>query len=345
MRYSQGTAYDATIQAVLPITFPGGDNYPYYGGVVNEVHTFSPNLQNEFRAGFSRVAWEQGEPVDSTGQFGKNGDQIVGIPLPNQPFAGFTQVNLSSVESNVGTRAAATTYYDNVFDYGDTVTWLHGKHIVKGGAQVLRYQENNYYPSTNGNLGMFAYNGIYTANSNGAPAFPGDKVSGYGYADFVLDKSEAQGIAGVSGRVGQRQYRLAFFGEDQWKLTPALTLNIGLRYGYDQPLYEVNNKEANIDVAHPQNCPTNCIELAGKNGNSRALYNAFYKGFMPRLSFAYQMNPQVVIRGGYGITDDMEGTGANLRLSQNAPFISQYSNTGVGPSATNGGTYVGTSGC
>ncbi len=40
---------------------------------------------------------------------------------------------------------------------------------------------------------------------------------------------------------------------------------------YDQPLYEVNNKEANIDVAHPQNCPTNCIELAGKNGNSRAL--------------------------------------------------------------------------
>ena len=311
------------------------------GGVINEVHTFSPSLQNEFRAGFSRVAWEQGEPVDSTGQFGKTGDAKVGIPLPNQPFSGFTQVNLSSVESNVGTRAAATTYYDNVFDYGDTVTWLHGKHIIKGGAQVLRYQENNYYPSTNGNLGMFAYNGIYTANSSGASAFPGDKVSGYGYADFVLDKSSGQGIAGVSGRVGQRQYRLAFFGEDQWKVTPALTLNIGLRYGYDQPLYEVNNKEANIDVAHPENCPTNCIELAGQSGNSRALYNAFYKGVMPRLSFAYQMNPQVVIRGGYGITDDMEGTGANLRLSQNAPFISQYSNTGVGPSTTGGGTYVG----
>lgn len=341
-RYSQGTAYDATIKAVLPITFPGGNNYPYYGGVVNEVHTFSTNLQNEFRAGFSRVAWEQGEPVDTTGQFGNTGDAKVGIPLPNQPFSGFTQVNLSSVESNVGTRAAATTYFDNVFDYGDTVTWLHGKHIIKGGTQVLRYQENNYYPSTNGNLGQFAYNGIYTAGTpSAALAYPGDKVSGYGFADFVLDKSSSQGIAGVSGRVGQRQYRLAFFAEDQWKLTPALTLNIGLRYGYDQPLYEVNNKEANIDVAHPQNCPTNCIELAGKNGNSRALYNVFYKGFMPRLSFAYQMNPQVVIRGGYGITDDMEGTGANLRLSQNAPFISQYSNTGVGPSATSGGTYVG----
>jgi hypothetical protein len=334
-RFSMGDAWDATPKAVLAITFPVGNEYPFYGGVINEVHTFSTTLQNEFRAGFTRVAWQQGQPNDPTGQFGKSGDSKLGLPFPGQPYPGFTQVNLSSVESNIGTRAAATTYYDNIFDYGDNVTWLRGKHILKFGAQVLRYQENNYYPSTNGNLGNFAYNGAYTANSN-APTSP--KNAGYGFADFVLDDSSSQGVSGVAGRVGQRMYRLAFYAQDDWKVAPNLTLNIGVRYGYDQPLYEVNNKEVNVDVDHPENCPANCLQLAGQNGNSRALYNPFYAGVMPRIGFAYQPDSKVVFRGGYGITDDMEGTGANLRLSQNAPFIFQFSNTGLTPTNTSPGT-------
>lgn len=336
-RFSMGDAWDATPKTVLPITFPGANEYPFIGGVINEVHTFSATLQNEFRAGYSRVAWLQGEPFDATGQFGTSGNSVVGIPFANQPYAGFSQINLSSSESNIGTRAAATTYYDNIFDYGDSITWLHGKHIIKGGAQVLRYQENNYYPSTNGNLGQFAYNGAYTANSN-ATVSGQPKTSGYGFADFVLDDSSSQGVSGVAGRVGQRMYRLAFYAQDDWKVTPTLTLNLGLRYGYDQPLYEVNNKEVNVDTENPASCPANCLQYAGQNGNSRALYNPFYAGVMPRIGFAYQMHPNIVVRGGYGITDDMEGTGANLRLSQNAPFIFQFSNTGLTPTNTSPGT-------
>ncbi len=340
-RFSMGDAWDATPKAVLPITFPVGNEYPFFGGVINEVHTFSAALQNEFRAGYSRVAWQQGQPDDPTGQFGLTGDAKLGLPFANQPFPGFTLINLSSSESNIGTKAAATTYYDNIFDYGDNVTWLRGRHILKFGAQVLRYQENNYYPSTNGNLGQFVYNGAYTANSNGPSASttsPGN--GGYGFADFILDDSSSQGVSGVAGRVGQRMYRLAFYAQDDWKLTPNLTLNIGFRYGYDQPLYEVNNKEVNVDVDNPQNCPATCLQFAGQNGNSRALYSAFYGGVMPRVGFAYQAHSNIVFRGGYGITDDQEGTGANLRLSQNAPFIFQFSNTGLTPTNTSPGTPV-----
>jgi len=179
-------------------------------------------------------------------------------------------------------------------------------------------------------MGQFKYGGQYTVG-------PGS--SGYGFADFVLDKSYFQGVAGTAGRIGQRQYRLAFFGEDEWKVTPSLTLNIGLRYGYDQPLYEVNGKEVNVDVKNSQNCP-NCLLFAGKNGASNALYNSYYKEFMPRVSFAWQLNPQQVLRGGYGITDDFEGMGAANRLSQNPPFIAQYQNNSVLPSATSGGTPI-----
>jgi Carboxypeptidase regulatory-like domain/TonB dependent receptor len=338
VRFSMGDAWDATPKTVLPITFPGSDEYPFIGGVINEVHTFTSALQNEFRAGYSRIGWLQGTPIDSTGQFGTSGNAKLGIPFANQPYAGFSQINLSSVESNVGTRGAATTYYDNIFDYGDDVIWLRGKHIIKLGAQSLRYQQNNFYPSTNGVLGLFSYNGSYTANTTAGATVPaGTKLSGYGFADFVLDDSSSQAVGGVAGRVGQRQYRLAFYAEDDWKLRPNLTLNLGLRYGYDQPIYEVNNKEVNVNSDNPGSCP-NCLEFAGQNGNSRALYNPFYKEFMPRLGFAYQMNPGVVIRGGYGITDDLEGTGANLRMSQNAPFIFQFANTSLSPTATSGGT-------
>ncbi len=332
-RFTHGGSYDLTLKPVLPITFPGGDDYPYWGGVINEVHVFSSNLQNEFRAGYSRVVLLAGIPVDSTGQFGTRGDAVVGIPFASQPYPGFTQINLSTVETNMGTRGIVQNYIDNIFDYGDTVTWLRGKHIIKGGAQILRYQENNYYASNNGNLGQFAYNGQYTKNANGVHG------TGYGYADFVLDDSELQGVAGTAGRIGQRQYRLAFFAEDEWKITPTFTANIGLRYGYDQPLYEVNNKEVNVNVNDPQSCP-NCLLYAGKNGASNALYNSFYKEFMPRLSFTWQANPRMVVRGGYGITDDFEGMGAAQRLSQNPPFIAQYQYTSLAPTATNPGTPI-----
>lgn len=332
-RFTHGGSYDEILKPVLPITFPGGDDYPYWGGVLNEVHTFTSNLQNEFRAGYSRVVLLAGIPVDSTGQFGTHGDALVGIPFAAQPYPGFTQINLSTVETNMGTRGIVQNYIDNIFDYGDTVTWLHGKHILKGGAQILRYQENNYYASNNGNLGQFAYNGQYTKNANGAHG------TGYGFADFVLDDSELQGVAGTAGRIGQRQYRLAFFAEDEWKVTPTFTANIGLRYGYDQPLYEVNNKEVNVDINNLSNCP-NCLLYAGKNGASNALYNSFYKEFMPRISFAWQANPRMVVRGGYGITDDFEGMGAAQRLSQNPPFIAQYQYTSLAPTTSSPGTPI-----
>jgi hypothetical protein len=333
-RYTHGGSYDRPIVSVLAFEFPGGNDYPFWNGVLNEVHTFSPNLQNEFRAGYSRIQNLGGIPSDPFGQFPTGSDSKVGYPYAS-PYPGFTLTNISTAEKNIGTLGVVQNYIDNIFDYGDTATWQHGRHVLKGGVQILRYQENYYYASNNGNMGQFAYNGIYTKDLVVNPT----QGKGYGFADFVLDQSEFQGVAGTAGRDGQRQYRMAFFAEDQWKVTPTLTLNIGLRYGYDQPMYEVNNKEVNVDVKNPQKCPA-CLLMAGQNGASRALYNAFHTQFMPRIAFAYQMNPIMVIRGGYGITDDFEGMGAAQRMTQNPPFIPQYSYSPVTPSAASGGNPV-----
>ena len=146
-----------------------------------------------------------------------------------------------------------------------------------------------------------------------------------------------QGDCGTAGRIGQRQYRMAFFGEDEWKVTPALTLNIGLRYGYDQPLYEVNNKEVNVDVKNPQNCPA-CLLLAGKNGKQCAVQRLPRTVHAPRF-VRLPTDPKQVFRGGYAITDDFEGMGRRSASRKPSIHFSYYSQTGS-PTATTAGNPI-----
>jgi len=100
-----------------------------------------------------------------------------------------------------------------------------------------------------------------------------------------------------------------------------LTLNLGGRWEYHSPWVEVADRQSNFALYSGQ------IELAGQNGNSRALYDAFKKDFQPRVGFAYtpkKLGRKVVIRGAYTMSSFLEGTGTNLRLTLNPPFNSEY---------------------
>jgi hypothetical protein len=329
-RYSQGIASDATPQTPLAITFPPTNDYPFKGIALNWIHIFSPTIVNEARAGWSRVRWDQGVPQDTTGAFGTSGNSIVGINAP-QPFPGFALQDFGASEgrsnqtylTNVGTFGGGSSLIDNTFAYGDNLTLQLNKHSIKVGVEILRYQQNDFYPGNDGVMGRMQYAG----------AFTGDTIS-----DFVTDNIWYAGISSNVGRSGQRQYRDAGFVQDDWKITPNLTLNLGLRYEYDQPIYEVNNKQGNIDLA------TGAYYTAGQAGagaifgDPRALYHPTYTNFQPRLGFSYQPRPRWVVRGGFGITNYLEGTGSNLRLNFNPPFHPVYSYTAVAASATSAGT-------
>jgi hypothetical protein len=83
---------------VLAITFPGINLYPTWITGANWVHTFSPSLVNSARIGFTRTDWNQGFPVDSTGQFGTCGQRQGWHQFPNQKFNGFTNQGLNRVQ-------------------------------------------------------------------------------------------------------------------------------------------------------------------------------------------------------------------------------------------------------
>ncbi len=332
--YSKSTAYDGAT-SVLALSFPNGSTYPSQLGGLTWVHIFSPSIVNSARIGFTRVNWTQGLPVDGTGQFGTNGDAVVGITFPNQAYQGFTSQNITGL-NGVGNGAQNNgSLTDNTFSYIENLTLQRGNSTFSMGVQALRYQNNYPTSNNNGYLGSLTYSGAFTSNPSLTNA------GGYGGADFLLDRVSGAAATLSSINVGQRQWRVAGFLSDDYKATSRLTLNAGLRYEYDQPWIESNNKTGNINIATGQVIYADHVPVGAPVGSgvcsNRACYQANYRQLTPRLGFAYQANDRFVIRGGYGATSFFEGNSSNQRLTSITPFIQGVNVTIVTPTADNPG--------
>jgi len=317
--YSMSTAYDGQT-AVLAISFPGINLFPTKITGANWVHTFSPNLINSARLGFTRTHWIEGFPQDPTGAFGTSGDAKVGISYANQAYNGFTDQGISGGISGLGTEAQNNgSLLDNTYSYIDNVSWQHGRHYLSMGVQALRYQNN--YPTSNnsGFLGIENYTGAFTSNPTAAQG------GGYGGADFVLDRVQSASATLASINVGQRQWRTAGFVNDDFKATSKLTFNLGVRYEFDEPWVEQNNKTGTIDLTTGQVLYAHQVPVGAPTGSglckNRACYEPNFRQWMPHLGFAYQVNDRLVIRGGYGANSFFEGNSSNQRLTSITPFI------------------------
>ncbi len=270
-------------------------------------------------------------------QLGFTGNAIVGIPFVGKHlYPGFSGQSLGNNASYIGTNANTQILRDNTFNYYDNLTWQRGRHFLSIGGQATRYQQNYLNASNFGFLGTFRYTGAFTSNANVSTG-----GGGYGPADFVLDRVYNNQIGSTVGIVGNRQWRVAGYIQDDFKASSRLTLNLGLRYEFDQPWYEVHNRTANV-------LPDGTVEYAGSvpagavAGSivcpTRACYNANYKQFMPRLGFAYQAASKFVVRGGYGATSFFEGNAFNQRLTSSPPFALGSNVTAAVPTGTTSGT-------
>jgi hypothetical protein len=323
---------------VLPIAFAGAPSGPIRGTAVNWVHSFNSAMVNEFRAGYTRIQYNGATLYDSTGVFGLNGDSILGIGANNpfnQKIAGFSALNFGGTTLG-NADEGATNFTDNTFLYGDDFTWLKDRHTFKMGVQFDRQQQNNFFAGNQGALGTFYFTGSgteqYTTPGLDAQGFS----TGYGPADLLLDRAGSEYVGDVVGPVGMRQWRDAYFFQDDWKVTGNLTLNLGIRYEYNQPIYEVNNKMSTIDPNNPSVILIAGTTAAREAGYGRGLVDPFYGSVMPRIGFAYSVTPRFVVRGGYGAQSFMEGTGSNLRMTTNLPFQTTTQLNGVVPGV--GGT-------
>ncbi len=277
-------------------------------GVITWTHIFSPTMINEARVGYNR--YKDIQFVDDSGGVG-NLAQAIGIPTINQFGPGLSAITFADA-TGIGNSGGQSLATDNVFQYTESLTKTTGRHIIKGGFELLRYQEDRFLGSY-GVYGSFDFNGQYTQQI-------GVSNTGSGVADFLLGYPDNESRT-IPTPWGQRQIRWGAFVQDDVKLRKNLTMNIGLRYEYLTPLVEVANRQANFNLV------TGAEEFAGQNGNSRGLYNASKDGWQPRWGLAWtpdKTKGRMVVRMAYGILNYLESTGTNRKLPLNPPFQSNY---------------------
>ncbi|MGH9497696.1 MAG: TonB-dependent receptor domain-containing protein [Terriglobales bacterium] len=195
-----------------------------------------------------------------------------------------------------------TRFSHNLYSYSSALNWVHGRHNLKfGGEQRLFY--NNFqqppYPT-----GSFHF--AQTVTENVVGAFNPDQ--GNPFADILTGVGDTGSIA-IYPEVHNRSKETGFYAQDDWKVTPRLTLNLGLRYEWSTPYDESQNRlqfsdfTGNSGVVVP-GLPGNTGPLLGTtifaNSNRRSV-PVDRNNWAPRFGFAYQFMKDTVIRGGAGI--------------------------------------------
>jgi hypothetical protein len=315
----------------LPVSNAGageGIDEPVRNAVASWTHSFSAILQNEARIGFNAVRFNQSlTPTSGLG----NISQQLGIAGGNIQASGLLGINIAGngagADPNLGLQNLVQIFHTTQAQIEDNFVISHGRHTFRTGFQFIRERQNYIYPGNNGALGFLNVN----------------TLTGSGLADFWLG-NVASGFRDTGGAATLDQLRgniLGFFGQDDWRITPTLTLNLGLRFEDHTPLYEANNRVVNFNLM------TGALQLPGQSGNPRALYNNYLGigDWLPRIGFAWSpsaLHGKTVVRGGYAMSSYTEGGGSNEELTQNVPFgIVQQSalvgpiENGFGPVTTN----------
>ena len=289
----------------------GTGNYVEWtrGAAIGYIHSFSPTFVNEFRLGFNRRRY-----VDNTPAYGQKLPPA-GLLIPGSPdnplINGLTWLAPSGFHGLGEPLFTPTRSTSQEFQLGDTLSIVRGKHTIRTGIQLRASQFDLFQiGQPRGNV---SFSGQFTqldpGNANG---------TGNGLADMLLGLAISAKISSLT-YFGNRQHTYGTFVNDDFRITPKLTLNLGLRYDYVTPSYEAHDRQSNFDYATGQ------IIVAGQNGHSRSLTEGDKLDFAPRLGFAYTpfRDGKTVVRGAYGrfFSPQEIRTGDPLQLAYNIPFF------------------------
>jgi hypothetical protein len=276
-------------------------------GSLTWTHTFGPTLINEARFAANRSANLQAAPVDHTspqqlGFTNVNSDDPAGTAPPIMSVTG--SVNLGPSPQG------PSTLHDVTFQGQDTVSWQHGSHALKFGADIRRVRINFNFDFYNNGSFFFGEFGSLTGDNLA------DFVGGFPQEFFQFSNA----IYGI------RQSSYYAFAQDNWKVGSRLTLDLGLRYEYNTPQTDPHNNVIGYfpgqqSTVFPQ-APPGVLYPGDPGTPNRALVYPDHNNFAPRAGFAWDIkgNGRLVMRGGFGIFYDIEDGALNFQFGGQPPF-------------------------
>jgi hypothetical protein len=310
----------------------GYSNNTAEGLAASEIHSFRTNLINEFRFGFNHLnshRYNLFSNVDVAQQIPG------GIPFPGVPFeAGQNIGGLPSIGFGDGTAAIGASGYlpaiehQHSYVFTDNLSWTRGRHAVKFGGELRFEQFTILEPAAA--RGSIDFGGGFVINDN--PADPG--TGGEAFATFLQGISDGGSITSVTPNIIYNRQIYSVYALDDFRVTPRLTLNLGLRYELFTTIKEANNNQDTFNfntisliAPHGQNAqltPTLGTELTIQNTSSPGLISPDLNNFAPRVGLAYQIFNKLVLRSGYGIFYGGQENGpfSNPSPGFNPPFLS-----------------------
>lgn len=264
----------------------------YYNATLGGTHVFSPSLTADVRVAFARAHAQQVSPEFPVADLGLPANYLA--VAPNL----FPQFDISDVTGSGS--AAFNDQPRNTYSVLAHVDKLSGRHFLRFGADI-RFLEFNAFQN-NIASGQFGFNRGMTQGPN---ALQSRTDAGHGLASFLLGMGSGGSIDHISGLALQRNY-YAFYVQDDWKLTPKLTANLGLRYDLTTGQTERFDRLAWMDLQAPSPLSVPGLNLRGRlqyagNGNPRNQIDTDKNNFAPRVGLAWQAGPRRVVRAGYGI--------------------------------------------
>src|SRR5262245_42703539 len=281
-RYSLNNSISTPSPAFLTAGNPA--NYPARGrqqnAVISYLHTLSPTLINEIRIGFNRIYSNSTAP-----SFGNDLPQPLGVP--NVPPDVFPRINITGFSSIGNNRSFPALLRTSGFQLLDNLTLIKGRHYLKFGFDFRRSYMNNYNPTNASGEFSFGPNQTATTVNNSL-------TGGQAFASFLLGQGSGfQLLPGLSSYLSFPSYD--FYAQDDFKISPRLTLNLGVRY---EPAFHYTEKYNRISSFNPAR---RSLDLAGVGGAPHHFYKNDWNNFGPRIGLAFNAGARTVVRLGYGI--------------------------------------------
>ncbi len=218
--------------------------------------------------------------------FGVDVAQTLGIqrsPLAATPMITMTGWAALGSQNNVW-----QTPVDNIFQFAPALTWIRGTHSLKAGMELRKNQYNNFNGNSN-------YAGLYNFNGNlkSPSSTSGSPINSL--ADLLFGAITNAAYAVPQPEIARRNYNLAFFLQDDWKVSRKLTLNLGLRQDYEAPQTTANGVYSRVDPF------TGKLLVAGRNSDASLGLHPPLFNFGPRAGFAYALDSKTVVRSAFGM--------------------------------------------
>ncbi len=299
MLVRQNTTYSDPICSIDCLTTPQHD----IQGQITDVWTMSSSKVNELRLSLSREYF-----IANVANMGKGYPSKLQLNNPAGDLFPDTYIN-GVFSTTIGVDAAwfggPAVDAETTFVPSDVFTWIRGKHIFKFGGEFERWLVNSGWPTAN--EGNFDFSGLFTLNPADQANPNPQLMEGTGYADFFLGLPDGWWIS-PQPVVGARSWSAQSFAQDEYKITPKLTLTMGLRYIIQSGWSEVNNKISGFqpNIANPATGTPGALWFAGQLGH-RAETDTIRDFFAPRLGFAWAPRNDTSIRGGFGIYNVIAG--------------------------------------